>query len=584
MQVMQSKKWQVLPPLTADASDTLGAYSPFMRQLLFNRNVTSAADAERYLNGGFEVEDPFHMADMEPAVERLLRAAESGETVAVYGDYDVDGVTATALMTEVLESMGIRPFPYIPNRFDEGYGLNREAIQLLADSGIKLILTVDCGIRSLAEADFARELGVDLIISDHHHPRHELPHALAVICPKREDDAYLYKEMSGVGLAFKLAQALFERRKGSGRNAEEWLDLVALGTVSDIVPLNGENRTLVKRGLQLIRQGRRLGLGSLLRVARKDPSIVSAGDIGFILGPRLNAAGRMDSALLAYKLLVTKDVLEAGSVAQKLDNQNSGRQELTKDLQIWVADQVGDLEGKFLISNFSLAEFDYTRYETKSGSGIMGLVASRLVENYYRPAIIGTAEEEGMIRASCRSIPEFHITRALDECADLLVRHGGHSMAAGFTVAMENRDFLVERLNQIAERELAAKGLQPTLVADMEIPLDDLPVNALVDLKRLEPTGQDNPEAQFISRNVQPKDVRKLGKELNHLKFKVPYHGGWLDAVAWKLGRWADELPETVDIFYSIEENSYNGRVTTQLNVKDIKPSNSDSIPVPAEA
>jgi Single-stranded DNA-specific exonuclease len=379
-----------------------------------------------------------------------------------------------------------------------------------------------------------------------------------------------------VGLAYKIAQALFERRKVNGRSADDWLDLVALGTVSDIVPLTGENRILVKRGLQLIRQGSRLGLGSLLRVARRDPTLVTASDIGFMLGPRLNAAGRMESAMEAYHLLVTRDIFEAGVLAQKLDNQNSGRQELTKDLQSWVVEKVGDIEGRYLISDFSLADFDYSTYETPSGSGIMGLVASRLVENYYRPAIIGTVEE-GVIKASCRSIPEFHITNALDECSELLVRHGGHSMAAGFTVKLENRDLLVERLNQIAERELAPYDLVHTLKADMEISLDDLPTNALVELRKLEPTGQENPEARFISRNIQPKDIRKIGKDLNHLKFKVPFHGGWQEAVAWKQGEWGDKVPERIDIFYAIEENYFNGRVTTQLNVKDIKPSVSHS-------
>jgi single-stranded-DNA-specific exonuclease len=576
MQALQPKKWDVLPVLPVEIDTALDAFSPFMRQLLFNRGVINSSEAERYLNGAFQVEDPFQLTDMEAAVDRLLRAADANETVAVYGDYDVDGVTATALMTEVLESLGARVFPYIPNRFEEGYGLNREAIQILADSGIKIILTVDCGIRSLSEADLARELGVDLIISDHHHPKHEIPQALAVICPKRKDDSYGYKEMSGVGLAYKIAQALFERRKVNGRSADDWLDLVALGTVSDIVPLTGENRILVKRGLQLIRQGSRLGLGSLLRVARRDPTLVTASDIGFMLGPRLNAAGRMESAMEAYHLLVTRDIFEAGVLAQKLDNQNSGRQELTKDLQSWVVEKVGDIEGRYLISDFSLADFDYSTYETPSGSGIMGLVASRLVENYYRPAIIGTVEE-GVIKASCRSIPEFHITNALDECSELLVRHGGHSMAAGFTVKLENRDLLVERLNQIAERELAPYDLVHTLKADMEISLDDLPTNALVELRKLEPTGQENPEARFISRNIQPKDIRKIGKDLNHLKFKVPFHGGWQEAVAWKQGEWGDKVPERIDIFYAIEENYFNGRVTTQLNVKDIKPSVSHS-------
>ncbi|MRS02924.1 single-stranded-DNA-specific exonuclease RecJ, partial [bacterium] len=399
-----------------------------------------------------------------------------------------------------------------------------------------------------------------------------LPDAMAVICPKRENDTYAYKDLAGVGLAYKVAEALLQKRPISGFRAENWLDLVALGTVSDIVPLTGENRSLVKRGLNLIHHGKRLGLNSLLRVAGRDPSKVNASDIGYILGPRLNAAGRMDSALQAYQLLVSNDMFEAGAIAQRLDNQNSERQELTKELQEWVADRMGSAEGKFLISDFSLADFDYSSYATKSGSGIMGLVASKLVENFYRPAIVGTTEED-VIKASCRSIPEFHITHALDECADLLVRHGGHSMAAGFTVKIENRDLLVERLQQIAERELSAVDLKHTLKADMEINLDDLPRDVLMHLKKLEPTGMENPEARFISRNVDVVEPRRIGKDQNHLKFKVRCQNAIFDAVAWKQAGWLDLMPGKFDLFYSFEENNYNSRVTTQLNVRDMKPS-----------
>ena len=571
------KNWTTFQPITEEASNSLAGYKPFMQQLLFNRGIKDAAAAESYLNGSVLGEDPFHLLDMDKAVDRLLKAADRGETVAVYGDYDVDGVSATALMVEVLRSFGINAYPYIPNRFEEGYGLNLDAIEMLADSGVTLILTVDCGIRSLAEADFARSKQVDLIISDHHFPKEELPSALAVIDPKRENDAYIYKDLAGVGLAYKIAEALFTRRNTNSRNAEEWLDLVALGTVSDIVPLTGENRTLVKRGLGMIRTGRRLGISSLLRAARKDPFRITASDIGFILGPRLNAAGRMDSAKQALNLLLTNDALEAVSLAQKLDNQNMERQNLTKDLQSWIAEKSTDLEGRYLISDVSLAEFDYSSYKTTSGAGIMGLVAAKLVESYYRPAVIGT-EEGDLIKASCRSIPEFHITKALDECADLLVRHGGHSMAAGFTVRKENAGALLEKLQQIAEQQLIGQDLKLTLRADMEFSINDLPGDALDQLKRLEPTGQSNPEARFISRNVEIKDVRKIGKDQSHLKFKIPYRNGTLEAVAWKQGHWADEMPGKVDLFYSVEENTYGNLVTTQLNVRDLQPASDSAL------
>ena len=571
-ETQQSKNWWVFPHIPPESEEALSGYVPFMRQILYNRKIVDADTAAQYLDGMALDEDPFDLLDMDVAVDRLLHAADHHESVAVYGDYDVDGVTATALMVEALSRLGIEAHRYIPNRFEEGYGLNMDAVQLLADSGVTLIVTVDCGIRSPREAEFARSLGVDMIISDHHMPKHELPDSLAVICPKREGDPYICKDLSGVGLAYKIAQALLIKRPVNGVSVDDWLDLVALGTVSDIVPLTGENRSLVKRGLKRIHLGRRMGLASLLRVARRDPAQVTSGDIGFILGPRLNAAGRMDSALQAYQLLVSSDMLEVGTIAQKLDNQNSERQDLTKELQAWVADRMGSIDGRFLISDFSLADFDYSAYSTKSGSGIMGLVASKLVESYYRPAVIGTIEE-GVIKASCRSIPEFHITRALDECSDLLVRHGGHSMAAGFTVAIENRDALVERLHQIAQRELAAVDLRHTLKADMELPIEGLPRDAITLLKQLEPTGMENPEARFISRNVDVQDPRRIGKDQNHLKFKVRFQGGAIDAVAWRQAAWLDLMPGKFDLFYSIEENNYNNRSTMQLNVRDIKPS-----------
>ena len=571
-EAQQSKNWWVYPDIPEERSEALSAYPRFMRQILYNRGIGDAESAAMYLENRPVDEDPFKLIDMEAAVERLLEAADRGEMVAVYGDYDVDGVTATALMVQVLQYLGIHAHRYIPNRFEEGYGLNQDAIQVLADSNVKVILTVDCGIRSPREADFARSLGVDMIISDHHHPKHDLPEAVAVICPKRDGDPYTCKELSGVGLAYKIAEAVLQKHPVAGVQAEDWLDLVALGTVSDIVPLKGENRSLVKRGLDLIHKGKRLGVTKLLEIARRDPGLVNASDIGYILGPRLNAAGRMDSALLSYRLLVSQDREEVGGIVQKLENQNSERQELTRQLQAWVADRMGSIEGRYLISDFSLADFDYSSFTTKSGSGIMGLVASKLVENFYRPAIIGTVEED-VIKASCRSIPEFHITQALDECADLLVRHGGHSAAAGFTVKIENREALVERLQQIAERELSGIDLRHTLKADMEVNVDDLPPDVLAQLKGLEPTGMENPEARFISRNVEIVDARKIGKDQNHLKFKVRFHGGTVDAVAWRQAAWMDAMPSHLDIFYSIEENNYNSKSVLQLNVRDMKPS-----------
>ncbi|MHC1740018.1 MAG: single-stranded-DNA-specific exonuclease RecJ [Anaerolineaceae bacterium] len=533
-----------------------------MRQILFNRGYLDEISATEYLNSSRSLGDPFQLSDMKKAVDRLFRAIDTQEQIIVYGDYDVDGVSATALMVQVLQTFGAKVARYIPNRFDEGYGLNLEAVQLLADSGARVILTVDCGIRSPREAELASSLGVDMIVSDHHYPKGELDHAFAVICPKRENDAYPDKDLAGVGVAYKIAEALFLTRHQAGKGADNWLDLVALGTVADVVPLTGENRVLVRRGLTLIRQGQRPGLQALIRVSGRDPQRISAGDIGFMLGPRLNAAGRIDSALQAYDLLMTSSMEEAGSLAQKLDNQNSERQRMTKEMRAMAEEKIGPITDLNLISSF----------DESYSSGIVGLVATNLVETYYRPAIVGTIEDN-FTRASCRSISEFHITQALDQCADLLERHGGHAMAAGFTVRNENVQVLIERMLAIANAELAGKELLKTYKADVEIPIERVREISLTSLDRLQPTGMGNPDAVFVSRKVIIKNPRAIGAEKKHLKFTCAADNYLLDAVAWRQADWLPFLPGTFDILYQIEENYYMGNRTMQLNVRDLRPS-----------
>jgi single-stranded-DNA-specific exonuclease len=413
LQKPQAKKWWIYPRIPEDVNERLKEFPDYLRQILFNRGYLEENTATDYLNASQALGDPFLLLDMEKAVKRLLLAIDRHEAIIVYGDYDVDGVSATALMVQVLRALGGQVTRYIPNRFDEGYGVNSEAVQVLADSGARVILTVDCGIRSPNEAELAKSLGVDMIVSDHHYPQGELYSAYAVVCPKREGDPYPDKDLAGVGLAYKVAQALFSMRSVAGVSVEKWLDLVALGTVADVVPLNGENRVLVRRGLALIRQGQRPGLQALIRVSGRDPQRISASDIGYMLGPRLNAAGRIDSALQAYELLMTNSQEDAGMLAQKLDNQNAERQRLTKETRALAEDKIGPVTDLNIISSF----------DASYSSGIMGLVATNLVETYYRPAIVGSIEGE-FTRASCRSIAEFHITHALDQCADRRTCHG----------------------------------------------------------------------------------------------------------------------------------------------------------------
>mgnify|MGYP001765317417 FL=1 len=562
MQIPAYRRWQIAPALPAEANIALVEYPYPIRQILYNRGCLDADSAERYLRAQPEMYDPFQMIGMEDAVARILSAISMGEEIVVYGDYDVDGVTATALLVQVLQQMGGKARAYIPNRFDEGYGLNNEALDVLAQEQVRLVITVDCGIRSPVEAEHARSCGMDMIITDHHHPKDEIPNAWAVICPRQEGDPYPDKNLAGVGLAFKLAQALLLRHPVEGVSAEDWLDLVALGTVADLVPLVDENRGLVRAGLRILRMGRRQGVLSLAQAAGLNPERLTAGDISFGLAPRLNAAGRLESALAAFAILMSTDPMEAGPLAQKLDDQNRQRQKITQEIQ-----QAAELMAAEEVSPHLIFAV-----HPEFNSGVVGLAASRLVEAYYRPAIVGQIGEE-TTRASCRSIPIFHITKALDECADLLVRHGGHAMAAGFTVSNHQLEELRVRLQAIAERELADQELVPSLRADIELPLSEIRPSLLPYLDQLQPTGTNNPEAVFVARNLWVTNSRTVGAEKKHLKLTVTDGSITYDAIAFRQGHWQDQMPESVDLMFTFEKNNFQGREYLQLNVKDIQPS-----------
>ena len=562
-----SKHWNVLPRITPEADDALNKLNPpLLRQILFNRGYATDAEARSFLRAepGFNT-DPFQMTGMQQAVERIRFAIQNNEPIAVYGDYDVDGVTATALLVETLQKMGADVRGYIPNRFEEGYGLNNNALEELKADGVKLVITVDCGIRSPNEALHAQTLGLDLIISDHHHPDNEnLPPAFAVINPKQHGDNYPDKDLAGVGIAYKIAEALLSNENNSSLLAlNALLDLVALGTVADLAPLVGENRVLVKKGLRQMQQTKRQGLFSLAAVSELVLQKVNAGHIGFMLGPRLNAAGRLKEALAAFELLTTNDPFKAGSLAQQLDMQNRERQRITRDMQTR-AEEIA-------LSDDSEAYLLFAAHQ-EFNSGVVGLAASRLTEKYYRPAIVASQGEEET-RGSCRSIPEFHITDALDQCADLLVRHGGHAAAAGFTVKNENLPELVARLKTIAEEKLSGTDLTPTVTADAEVSLGDIrPELYEKALKYLEPTGYGNREPSFVARNVKVKNSRVVGADGKHLKLTLEDEKGYShDAIGFRLGEWHKSMPARVDVLFTYEPNEFNGRVNYQLNLKDLK-------------
>jgi len=562
---MHNKRWVIQPPITKQADEALEKFPPILKQILFNRGYGTDAEARAFLKAQSSSNtDPFQLIGMQATTERIQYALEHDEPIAIYGDYDVDGVTATALLVEALKGFGAFVRGYIPNRFEEGYGLNKDALDSLKADGVKLVITVDCGIRSPDEALHARTIGLDLIISDHHHPDGEnLPPALAVINPKQHGDSYPDKELAGVGIAYKIAEALASVQQSSnGFQLNDLLDLVALGTVADLAPLVGENRVLVRRGLRQIRETKRQGLFSLAGVAGVKLDKITAGNIGFMLGPRLNASGRLESALASFELLTTTDFMKAGQLAQQLDVQNRQRQSITRSMQTQ-AEEIAMSEDPEAFLLFAAHE--------EFNPGVVGLAASRLTENYYRPAVVAAKGPEET-RGSCRSIPEFHITDALDLCKDLLVRHGGHAAAAGFTVKNENLPEFVTRLKEIAKEQLEGKDLRQTLTADMEVSLEEMNFEVLKHLNYLEPTGYGNPDAVFVARDVKVKSSRTVGSEGRHLKLSLEdSRGATYDCIGFRIGHLKETLPPRIDVMFTLEANEWNGRTTLQLNLKDVK-------------
>lgn len=571
-----AKHWVFPKPVSLEHLRHYRDMHPVLAQILYNRGFKDPESAIRFLYSKDVSANPFAMKGMNEAVARINHAVKQQEPVIVYGDFDADGVTSTTLLVQVLKALGAVVKPYIPHRIDEGYGLNSEALLKLSRAGARLVITVDCGIRSVKEVEDALAYGLDIIVTDHHSIGPEIPQIPkkrgSVINPKQEDCRYGEDMLAGVGIAYKLADALMRtasqnrRRSVNGlQSVEELLDLVAIGTVADLAPLDrAENRALVRRGLEIINEARRPGIQALLEVSGIQPGDVNAMSIGFALGPRINAAGRLDSAMNAYKLLAADNKAEAMEFAQQLQTLNARRQELTRTAQDMIRDQLDTATDIPLI------------FAGDEGfqPGIVGLVAGRLVEEFYRPAVV---MEKGSVesRASCRSIPQFDITHALDQCADLLVRHGGHAQAAGFTVLNENIPALIERLTQIAKETLDGQELKPILKIDADVDVNQISDELLYELQYLEPTGHENPSPVLASRAVYVLESRLVGKDSRHLKLRIARAGKPpLDAIGFGLGEWAGKLPGHVDIAYQLEMNEWNGRQSLQLNVQDIRPAN----------
>jgi single-stranded-DNA-specific exonuclease len=565
---LNPKRWQVSPPLPHTEANRFQRFHPVVAGILYNRGYTDPQVAQAFMSGEIVFGDPFKMRGMAQAVSRIRRAIQKQELIVVYGDFDADGVTSTALLVTTLQALGANVKPYIPHRVDEGYGLNADAIQRLAAKNAKVIITVDCGIRSVHEVEVGKQCGVDMIVTDHHSVGPEIPNALAVINPKQENCNYAEKMLAGVGIAYKLADALLkvslqqDKREPTIR-VEQLLDLVAIGTVADLAPLShAENRMMVIQGLKHLQQAKRIGVKALVEVAGIQPDKITATSIGFAIGPRINAAGRLESAMLAYELLSTDNVQVAAERAHELQNLNVKRQQLTREAQEHariLAGADGDTDVPLIFAIDSVFQ-----------QGIVGLVAGRLTEEYYRPSIVlhkGDHESHG----SCRSIAEFNITEALDQCADLLIRHGGHAQAAGFAIYNENLPQFQEKMMDIARHGLRDKDLRPTLQIDAEVQLRFVDASLYEALSALEPCGHEHTAPILCTKRLKVVDCKPIGKDHSHLKLRVSDGSIEHDAIAFRMGELLRDMPRYVDLAYRIDMDEWNGSRQLQIIVQDIR-------------
>lgn len=530
-------------------------------QLLHNRGIEDPAEFDAFLAAdGRLAHDPFVLPDMDKAVTRVMRALLGDELVAIYGDFDADGITATVLLMQGISLMGGRVVCYIPHRHDEGHGLNYPALKSLREQGVSLIVTVDCGINGVTELEQARELGLDIVITDHHVAPDVTPPALAAIDPKRPDSAYPFRELAGVGVALKLLQALFQATNRAGE-WEEALDLVALGTIADMVPLGGENRYLVRRGLQVLNRSQRVGLRELVACAGLEMGRLDEESVSYMLGPRLNASGRMDHAITSYELLATSSREQARQLAAALESNNSERQRLTAEFLAKAREALSREGADSPLLMVSGPDYPH---------GVAGVVAGKLADQFHRPAFVLRIDGE-TAKGSGRSIPEFDMVAALGECEALLTRYGGHHQAAGFVTPVENVGQLRERLVEIAARELRGVDLRPAITVDAVVPLSALGGETYGVLAKLAPFGQGNPVPIFLSRGVKLVSSRTVGSNDDHLKLKLRDGRVVWDAVAFDLG--ARQLGSHLDIVYHLEKEDWGGRPTLRLNIMDFVPS-----------
>lgn len=572
------KAWNIKPLIKKEVKDKHQNYNPIILQLLYNRNIIDNQEIEKFLNPKYpeDLSDPFQFNDMSKAVDLIIDHIKKGSNITIYGDYDADGVTSSALMYDALTTLKAKVDVYIPHRVKEGYGLNKNAVEYIRRLGTNLIITVDGGIRNKEEVALVKELGMDIIISDHHtapEMEKDLPDCL-IINPAVAGEKYLYKKLAGAGVAFRLAEAIISRSKLTDDNKDKLirgaLDLAAIGTTADCVSLIGENRVLVKEGLNHLNKTKKKGLKKLIKIANIRNKELSAWNIGFQIAPRLNAAGRMDHANTAYKLLITKDDEEATSLANELNQNNISRQENTEEIVKGVEAQIkDDNENKILIGTYLFSD---NLEEEGWNEGIIGLVAGRICEKYYKPTLVITKTEEGY-KGSGRSIEGFNLINAIEQCSELLEKYGGHPAACGFSLLENNLKAFQDKIIGIANQELSEKNLVPTINIEAEIGLGEISEELFEELQKLEPFGQDNEKPKFVSYNVDVADVYKIGNDGKHLKFRLRDKGSnVISAVAFSMAeQWGSlEQGDVIDVVYYIELNEFNGRREVQLRLIDI--------------
>ena len=536
--------------------------SNLLAKILVNRNLTKKEDIDLFLKPTrHDFHNPYLMPDMALAVDRIIKAMNNKEKILIYGDYDVDGITSITVVKNFLLERGANVTQYIPNRLNEGYGLNKDAIKKIADDGVNLIITVDCGISGIEEVDYANSLGLEVIVTDHHEVGEVLPNAIAVVDAKRKDSTYPFRELAGVGVGFKLIQAIAQRLELEEKEYLKYLDIVCIGTISDIVPLVDENRVIAKLGLKLVEVTKNVGLKALLEASGYKK--IDSFTVSFGLAPRINACGRMGKEKEALNLFLTQDENEAKKIALRLNEYNKERQDIEKRIYEDAVNKIEKSETDKQVLVLGSEDWHH---------GVIGIVASKITDLYFKPSILICFEEdEG--KGSGRSIPGFDLYESLTNCSENLEKFGGHSMAVGVTLKKENFEKFKEEFEKYAQNSNIC-DIIPIIKIDEEITLEDINIKAVEELNMLEPFGEANKMPLFMYKNLKIHSIRTLS-EGKHIKLTLKDNNFYIDSIGFNLGHLAEEyqIGDKVDVVGSLEINRFNGRESVQINLKDLRKS-----------